>query len=86
MVFPTGTRVRVTDYPETLELPPARNAAEKYICDQWNPTTYEGAPISLQLVGRRHTEEKLLALLDVVEAARKASTTIAVPSVPSTPK
>lgn len=34
---------------------------------QWQPSVYDNAPVSLQLVGRRHNEEKLLAMLDVVE-------------------
>lgn len=72
VVFPTGKRVQVDDYADTVEtLPAARNEAEKFIRDQWDPKTYENAPISLQLIGRRHSEENLIAVLDVVEAARR---------------
>lgn len=81
IVFPTGKRVGIADYLHNNDpLPPARNETEKFIHDQWNPKTYEGAPISLQLVGRRHSEESLLAILDVVETARRdyASSTVAV--------
>ncbi|KAI0081079.1 amidase [Panus rudis PR-1116 ss-1] len=46
-----------------------RNPTEKFIADQWNPATYENAPISLQLVGRRLNEEKVLGMLQVVEDA-----------------
>jgi amidase len=60
----------VRDYPKKEVFPDPRNDDEKFIQDQWNPATYEGAPVSLQIIGRRHTEEKLLAVLDVVEAAR----------------
>lgn len=75
VVFPTGERLNVADYPETVDsLPPARNPAEGYIRNQWDPTTYEGAPISLQLIGRRHQEELLLAILNQVEAAAKLYT------------
>ncbi|KAF8323776.1 amidase [Clavulina sp. PMI_390] len=71
VIFPTGRRVTVADYLDTDEsLPEGRNDAEKFINAQWNPKTYENAPISLQLVGRRHDEESLLAMLNVVEAAR----------------
>jgi len=46
---------------------PPRNDVEKFIQGQWDPATYDNAPISLQLVGRRHNEERLLAILNVVE-------------------
>lgn len=49
------------------DLPQPRNDVEKFIREQWNPDTYDNAPISLQLVGRRHNEEKLLAILDAME-------------------
>lgn len=48
-------------------LPLPRNDVENFIHSQWNPATYDNAPICLQLVGRRHNEEKLLAMLNVVE-------------------
>ncbi|EIW86079.1 amidase signature enzyme, partial [Coniophora puteana RWD-64-598 SS2] len=41
----------------------ARNDVEKLVMYQCNPPTYHSAPICLQLVGRRHNEEKLLAIL-----------------------
>jgi amidase len=52
-----------------------RNDIEKSIHDQWRPSTYEKAPISLQLIGRRHNEEKLLAMLNVVENAIRSHMT-----------
>jgi amidase len=48
-------------------MPEPRNDIERSIFAQWQPGTYANAPVSLQLVGRRHNEEKLLAMLDVVE-------------------
>jgi len=51
--------------------PPSRNAIEKSIHAKWQPDTYRNAPVSLQLVGRRHNEEKLLAMLNVIEKATK---------------
>jgi len=63
VVFP------VKNYYAGEGLPEARNDIEKSIFAQWQPDTYANAPISLQLVGRRHNEEKLLAMLDVVEKA-----------------
>lgn len=84
VVFPTGKRVSAEDYADDIDAgPPARNEAEKFIREQWDPKTYEGAPISLQIIGRRHTEEKLLATLDVVEAARKDYATMLSTAAPS---
>ncbi|KAI6136352.1 amidase signature domain-containing protein [Pisolithus sp. B1] len=45
----------------------SRNSVEDFITRQWSPNTYDNAPISLQLVGRRHNEERLLAILGVIE-------------------
>ncbi|EIW87017.1 acetamidase [Coniophora puteana RWD-64-598 SS2] len=45
-----------------------RSDVEKLVMDQWNPPTYHNAPVCLQLVGRRHNEEKLLAILKRIEA------------------
>ncbi|CAE6470649.1 unnamed protein product [Rhizoctonia solani] len=41
----------------------------RWIGAQWNPENFNGAPIGLQLVGRRWQEEKLLAALKQVENA-----------------
>jgi amidase len=46
---------------------------KKFVEGQWDPMTYKDAPISLQLVGRRYNEEKVLAMLDVVERCIKDS-------------
>ena len=48
-------------------LPEPRNDAERAVLAKWQPSIYDNAPVSLQLVGRRHNEERLLAMLDVVE-------------------
>lgn len=64
VVFPVGRYQAVLD---STTFPQPRNEVEKFIHGQWEPNTYNNAPISLQLVGRRHNEEKLLAILDVVE-------------------
>jgi hypothetical protein len=65
VVFPVGKFSADSEVPTPKSTP--RNEVEKFIQDQWNPATYDNAPISLQLVGRRHNEEKLLAMLNVVE-------------------
>lgn len=49
-----------------------RNAIEKVVMDQWNPSTYNNASVSLQLIGRRLNEEKLLGMLHVVEKALRS--------------
>ena len=67
VVFPRG-RLETPFLPRT-PLPSPRNAVEREIRGQWDPDRYQHAPISLQLVGRRHQEEKVLAMLDVVEKA-----------------
>jgi len=70
VLFPTGERLAAEDYLEGADgLPPARNEVEDFIRSQWDSKTYENAPVALQLVGRRHNEEKLLAILDKVEEA-----------------
>ncbi|CUA77747.1 hypothetical protein RSOLAG22IIIB_12815 [Rhizoctonia solani] len=46
-----------------------RNPIEEFIKTQWKPETFDGAPIGLQLVGRRWQEENLFAMLKQVEDA-----------------
>jgi amidase len=53
-------------------LPPARNGIEEFVRSQWDPKTYENAPMSLQIVGRRLNEEKVLRALNVIEGAIRA--------------
>ena len=49
-VFPLG-RLSATDWVETSAdvLPEPRNEAEAFIRSQWDPKTYDNAPISLQV-------------------------------------
>lgn len=74
-VFPLGRFAaqgyRPLDVSDDLSAPAdvPRNAEEAFISDQWKPETYDGAPVSLQLVGRRLNEEKVLAMLEAVEDA-----------------
>jgi amidase len=63
VVFP----VRSSTGHDATPMPAARNAVEEFVQKQWDPKTYAGAPISLQLVARRLNEEKLLHALSVVE-------------------
>ncbi|OAX43009.1 amidase [Rhizopogon vinicolor AM-OR11-026] len=68
VVFPVD-RFKATESAIYSPLPSSRNDVENFIHDQWDPATYDNAPICLQLVGRRHNEEKLLAMLNVLEKA-----------------
>jgi amidase len=70
VVFPVG-RHNAANYVSKDRWPPAapRNETEAFVQSQWDPQTYENAPVSLQLVARRLNEEKLLHALNVVEKA-----------------
>jgi amidase len=63
VVFPVG-RHPARHFPSLRE---PRNDIERFVHAQWQPDTYNNAPVSLQLVGERHSEEKLLAILNVIE-------------------
>ncbi|KAG9126613.1 hypothetical protein FRC07_002801 [Ceratobasidium sp. 392] len=71
VVFPSGNPLDAAAWDRSREaaLPAARNAVEDFVRAQWRPETYDGAPVSLQLVGRRLHEEKVLAILNVIEDA-----------------
>lgn len=67
VVFPVG-QYSASQFPLLDSFPHApRNEIEEYIAGQWDPSTYDNSPIGLQLVGRRHNEERLLAILKVIE-------------------
>ncbi|KAH7886093.1 amidase signature domain-containing protein [Phlebopus sp. FC_14] len=67
VVFPAGTYSAKESLSLDLPFHSPRNNVEERIAKQWDVTTYDNAPISLQLVGRRHNEELLLAILGVIE-------------------
>lgn len=46
------------------------NHEDQFAHDLYDPDTYAGAPIGLQIVGRRHRDEKVLAALSAIEHAR----------------
>jgi amidase len=72
VVFPTGIFSARSSSSTQVQRPP-RNDLERSIQSQWDPMAYDNAPISLQLVGRRLNEEKLLAMLNVVEKAMRVT-------------
>lgn len=55
----------------TMPMGPPRNETESFVHKQWmdDPSQSIGLPVGLQLIGRRHNEEKVLAMLTVVEKA-----------------
>ncbi|KAF9225479.1 amidase [Gyrodon lividus] len=67
VVFPAGQYSTTQPLPQDLHLHSPRNSVEENIARQWDPATYENAPVGLQLVGRRHNEERLLAILKIIE-------------------
>ena len=46
-----------------------KNAQDKYVHEMYNPATFKNAPVSLQIIGRRQEDEKVLAALVEVERA-----------------
>lgn len=67
VVFPVGQYTASQFSPQDPLPHVPRNPIEERIAAQWDPSTYNNSPISLQLVGRRHNEERLLAILKVIE-------------------
>lgn len=46
-----------------------RNDEDRFVYEMYRPERYISAPVSLQLVGRRQMDEKVLAALVKVERA-----------------
>ncbi|QRW24799.1 amidase [Rhizoctonia solani] len=71
VVFPSGEPFRASTWESTNSSPSdePRNPIDAFVKEQWDPEAFDGAPIGLQLVGRRWQEEKLLAMLKDVEDA-----------------
>ncbi|KAF9245810.1 amidase signature domain-containing protein [Melanogaster broomeanus] len=67
VVFPAGQYSATEPRPPVIPSYSPRNRVEENIAQQWDPVTYDNAPIGLQLVGRRHNEERLLAILKIIE-------------------
>jgi len=73
-VFPVGrfqaTSYQCPDISSDFVIPTEpRNDVERFIRSQWDPLTYDNAAVSLQLIGRRLNEEKVLGMLQKVEDA-----------------
>ena len=78
-VFPVGRRMdaatyRAVDVSAEVALPATpRNPTEDFVRSQWDPQTYHNASVSLQLIGRRLNEEKVLGMLQKVEEAVRSA-------------
>jgi len=46
-----------------------RNELDEYVWKEYNPKLYKGRPVSVQIVGRKMEEEKVLNVCEVVEDA-----------------
>lgn len=51
----------------------AENDIEKGVYATWDPEVYKDCPVSVQVVGKRLEEEKVLAMMKVVDATLKKS-------------
>lgn len=75
MVFPVGGRFDpALPDAEGDRMKTPRNEAERHYAQMWEEgrEDFKGAPITLQMIGRRLNEEKVLAMLGVVEGALDA--------------
>lgn len=66
-VFPVTTVDPAKD-PKDLSYVP-KNDQDKFVYDMYSPEKYTNAPVSLQLIGRRQNDEKVLAALVEIEHA-----------------
>ncbi|KAF4124510.1 amidase [Geosmithia morbida] len=66
-VFPVTTVDPAKDKKDTSYVP--KNEQDQFVQDLYSPEVYTDAPVSLQLVGRRQHDEKVLAALAEVERA-----------------
>ncbi|EMC94858.1 hypothetical protein BAUCODRAFT_74044 [Baudoinia panamericana UAMH 10762] len=64
LVFPTGLQAGLEDKVEEGYKP--RNEEDGYNYELYKPETYVDAPISLQLVGRRYEDEKVVEALRMI--------------------
>ncbi|KAM5357211.1 hypothetical protein ACJZ2D_016499 [Fusarium nematophilum] len=66
-VFPVTTVDPTKDLKDTSYVP--KNDDDKFVYEMYSPERYKDAPVSLQVVGRRQYDEKVLAALKEIENA-----------------
>lgn len=67
VVFPVTTVDPEKDKKD-LDYEP-KNAEDQFVYDMYSPERYKDAPVSLQIIGRRHYDEKVIAALTEIERA-----------------
>ncbi|KAH9427273.1 hypothetical protein MCOR02_012179 [Pyricularia oryzae] len=67
VVFPVTTVDPVKDVKDASYTP--KNAQDRFVYDMYTPDKFANAPVSLQIVGRRFHDEKVLAALVEIERA-----------------
>lgn len=67
VVFPVTTVDPLKDPKDVNYVP--KNEEDKFIYEMYDPKVFEGAPVGLQIVGRRQCDEKVLAALVEIERA-----------------
>ncbi|KAH7126995.1 amidase signature domain-containing protein [Dendryphion nanum] len=65
IVFPVTKVDQTFDLAETEYVP--RNEKDKYNYELYSPDTYTNAPVSLQLVGKRYEDEKVIEALEYIQ-------------------
>lgn len=67
VVFPVTTVTPEKDPKDTAYQP--KNEQDKFVHEMYSPEKYIDAPVSLQIIGRRQYDEKVLAALVEIERA-----------------
>lgn len=67
VVFPVTTVDPSQDLKDESYVP--KNEQDKFCYEMYSPERYKDAPVSLQIIGRRNFDEKVLAALTEVEKA-----------------
>ncbi|KAJ9500827.1 hypothetical protein H2202_003385 [Exophiala xenobiotica] len=67
VVFPVTTVDQEKDKKDMDYAP--KNAEDKFVYEMYSPEKYEDAPVSLQIIGRRGYDEKVIAALVEIEKA-----------------
>ncbi|KAJ2993723.1 hypothetical protein NUW58_g75 [Xylaria curta] len=67
VVFPVTTVDPAKDPKDAMYKP--RNAEDEFVYHLYDPATFKDAPVGLQVIGRRHCDEKVMAALELIENA-----------------
>lgn len=67
-VFPTGETVSKNLHPKDTSYQPRDNEFDAYNWGNYDPAVSEGAPISVQLVGRKWDDERVVKAVEKIAA------------------